>query len=248
MNILKYEEFILIKENSEFNQYQLGLPGVSTLPNYGFAMQPDFSIYGNDDGKYVDFYARNSKYLDHLLQVIKDVQGSDIYRKSITIRKTDRFLEDVKKIENIKILRIYKNDVLSVDVYISFIFDGEEYFGVYKKFNGTNKPKLKSEIFTNPLLGYFDQEYYLKFSNYLYKIIYNWFIPTKGLYKNLKKDNIIKDDFGRHVILKINSIIDVKGYNKEIDNKLYLIIKYKDKTYYIDNNDFYFFNYYFEKV
>jgi hypothetical protein len=246
--ILKFKEYNLIRENSEFNQYQLGLPGVSTLPNYGFAMQPDFSIYGNNDGKYVDFYSRQSAYMSHLLQVIKDVQGGDLYRTDISYRKIDTFLEDIDKFDNLKILRIFKNELNLIDVYISFTFDEEEFFGVYKKFNGLTKPLIKTEFFTTVTLGYFDEKYFLKFNNYLYKILYNWFIPSKGIYKNLKIDNTLRDDFGKVITIKKGVLVEVMGYNKEMDNKLYIIVKYNNNIYYIDNNDFYFFNYYFEKI
>ena len=246
--ILKYKEYKLLKEGSEFNQYQMGLPGVSTLPNYGFAMQPDFSIYGNDDGKYVDFYSRQSNYLNHLLQVIKDVQKEDYYKKTIANHKIDHFLEDIDKIHDLKILRIYKNDYLTIDVYISFMFEDMEFFGVFRKFNGHVKPKLESELFTDPRFGYFDKEYYLKISTYFYKILYNWFIPEKGFYKNLKDDNYLRGEFGEFVQLKKNATIEVVGFNKEIDNKPYIIVKYKNNINYIDNDNYYFFNYYFEKI
>ena len=52
---------------------------------------------------------------------------------------------------------------------------------------------------------------------------------------------------GNKKALKKGSLIKLKGYN-ENNNKSYFIIKHKEEIYTINNNDFYFFNYWTEKI
>lgn len=245
--ILRFREYIKINE-SEFNQYQMDIGAQNPLgPGYGFAMDPGLSMNGNDDGKYVDYYARHVGYINHLQQVTKSLMANspDFDLKT---KKYDDFLEDVEKIKNLKVLRIFPNEYLTLDVYISFDFGDDEFFGVYKKFNDFKKPKLDCDLFSDPRYGYIDKEYYLKLSNHLYKILYNWFIPDKGFYVNLKDDNRVKDDLGRLMELKKGTVVEVLGYNKESDDKPFIVLSYGGKNYNIENNDYFFFNYYFEKV
>jgi hypothetical protein len=215
-------------------------------PGYGFAMDPGLSIYGNDDGVYVDYYARHAGYINHMQQVTKSLMQNNP-EFDMKMKKYDDFLEDVNNIKNLKVLRIFPNEYLTIDVYISFEFEGEEFFGVYRKFNDFKKPKLDCDIFHDPRFGYIDKEYYLKLSNHLYKVLYNWFIPDKGFYINLKDDNRMKDELGRLMELKKGTVVEVLGYNKESDDKPHIILRYGKNNYFIENNDYFFFNYWFEK-
>jgi hypothetical protein len=95
---------------------------------------------------------------------------------------------------------------------------------------------------------YMDQFYFLKLSNYLKNVINKWFIPKKGEYKNLKKDNLVKNSMGSYESIPYNSKIQALGVNIDNNNKSYIVIKYKDNKYTINGNDYYYFNYYFEKI
>ena len=107
-------------------------------------------------------------------------------------KDSDAFLEDIKLFKNLKILRIFENNNLKVDVFLSFDYDENEYFGAYRNFNGLGRPKLESELFYEP-------EYVL-------------------------------------------------GYNTNTDNKPYIMIKVKDHTYHVENNDYYYFKWRFDKI
>lgn len=241
----------LLIESSEFNQYQLGLDGgMSTFGSmgYGFATDPGLSIYSPDSNPYVDMYARQAGTTSHLMTIIKQM-NKELADDHVFMRKSDRFLEDIDEYKNIKILRIFENENLKLNVYISFDFMDKEFFGVYRNFNSNlNKPSFDSEILGDPQFNYIDKEYYLKLNQYLYKILYNFFIPETGMYKNLKQDCVLKDESGQIKYLKEGKIVEVLGYNTDENNDPYITLKIEDKKFNITGNHYFYFKYRFEPV
>lgn len=233
----------LLKEGSEFNQYQFGIEPHGLGPGYGYATDPQLSIYSDDTSPYRDNYSRTSQIVNDLSRVIRNIQGH-----IVSTMNRNYFIEDVDDYSNLKILRIYVNNNLKLDVFISFEFKGDEFFGVYKNFNGVdNPPKLNSELFLDRRYAYIDKEYYLKLNNYLYKILYNWFIPNTGKYVCLKDKVYLKGDMGENIEIKSGTTIDVVGYNVDKDNNPYLVIKYKEEVYNLVKNDYFFFKYWFDE-
>ena len=175
MKILKFSKYSflnnteLLKEGSEFLQYQFGIEPMGTQGGggqYAFAQDPSSSYYNYQDSPYTDFYARQSGLVANLNQVMKNIKGqSDLIEK-----EPDAFLEDLDLFKNLKILRIFENNSLKLDVFLSFEYDENEYFAAYRNFNGLVKPKLESELFYEPEYQYrFDNTYKLKLSNFFYK-------------------------------------------------------------------------------
>lgn len=243
-NHFKFINEHLITEDSEFNQYIFGGQGVSPLgPGYGFASDPRMSIFGIQDSPYVDYYSRKTGMINDLMNVIKKT-----YKPNSHDYKFDYFIEDLDQYENIKILRMNENQQMKLDIFISFDFKEKEYFGVFKNFNTDfNKPTFVSELYESREFEYIDYGYQLKLENYLFKILSNWFIPHKGFYKNLKENNIIKNEFGATQKLKKDYIIEVLG-NQKIDNNYIVNVLYKKENYFITGNDYYWFNWRYEKL
>jgi hypothetical protein len=248
-NKFKFINNNLIKEYSEFNQYQMGLDSSTSNPlgpTYGWSTDPGLSIYGTDqDSPYTDYYARTSGSVNRLNAISKSV-FNDI-DQSILRSKTDAFLDDIDNFNNYKILRIYLNDSLHLNIFISFYYDEEEFFGVFKNFN-FGEPNLETEMYTDPRFMYIDKEYKLKMSIYFKKILNNWFLPKKNSYKNLKDNCPVKDTLGNIKYLKKNSIINIIGVDMEKDNSPYIIMKQNDNKYYLKDKNYYYFNYWFEKI
>lgn len=247
------KNFKLLKESSEFNQYQLGIGtglGMSAFgqAGYGFATDPGLSIYSPDSNPYVDMYARQAGTTSHLMSIIKQM-NKELEDDHVFIRKSDRFLEDIDEYKNIKILRIFQNENLKLNVYISFDFMEKEFFGVFRNFNSSlNKPTFDSEILSDPQFTYIDKEYYLKLNQYLYKLIYNFFIPEPGMYKNLKQDCLVKDESGQLKYLKEGKIVEVMGYNTDENNDPYISLKIENKEFKITGNNYFYFKYWFEPI
>lgn len=237
----------LITEDTEFFQYQFSQNTPNPLgPSHGFATDPSLSIYTGQDSPYTDHYSRT-------IGLINDLKGLiDHFNKdkgSYAVQKFDHFVEDLNSYENLKILRMFQNESNYLDVYISFEFNKQEYFGMFKNFNRPyTKPTLKCELFKSVEYPYINEEYRLKATNFFRKIVNNWFIPKQGLWKNLKEGTILKDSMGSRFPLKANRIVNVKGYNIDENNSPYLILEHKGKEYYLDDNNYYWFNWYFEKI
>lgn len=253
MKILKFSRYSFLNENkvlneSEFMQYQFGIEPMGTQGGggqYAFAQDPSSSYYNYQDSPYTDFYARQSGLVANLNNTIKNLRG----QTDLIYRVPNPFLDDIDSLKNIKILRLIENNNLKIDVFLSFEFDDKEFFGVFRNFNGFAKPKFESEIYYEPEYQYrFDGEYKLKLSNYFYKKLEKWFIPTNGFYKNLKNENKVKNNLGQLFEMHENQVVEVLGYNMNANNKPYVIIKVKDKTYHIENNDYYYFKWRFEKL
>ena len=251
MKVLKYSRYSFLNnsllEGSEFLQFQFGIEPMGTAGgggNYAFAQDPRMS-YNIQDSPYTDFYARQSGLVANLNQIVKNTRT----QSDLIYKDTNAFLEDINLYKNIKILRIFENNNLKLDVFISFDYDGNEYFGAFKNFNGLSRPKFESEVFYEPEYQYrFDSPYKLKLGNFFYKKLEKWFIPEKGIYKNLKNENRVKDSMGKLFEMKSEQVIEVLGYNMTADNKPYVIIKVHDHTYHVENNDYYYFKWRFQKL
>ena len=255
MAIIKYHKYNFILENfptdmlsesSEFGDGQMGQLSNPLGPGFGFASDPSMSIYSDGSSPYIDNYQRLSRTVQDLSRVMKNLYGAGAI--SISKHKLDYFLEDVEDFQNLKILRIFQNPKLILDVFISFVFMEEEFFGVYRNFNGIDKPKLDTDLFSDPRFSYIDGEYKLKMSNYFYKILYNWFIPSVGDYKVLTDELKVKNSMGDNHIIKKGKTITIKGYNTDADNRAFLMLLFKNDIYKIEGNDFYFFKYWCKKI
>ena len=134
-----------------------------------------------------------------------------------------------------------------IDVYISFYFNEEEFFGVYKNFNNIQKEKLKTDLFTDNRFGYINTEYMLKLDNFFRKVLDKWFRPRKGSYISLKEVSC-RDNMGSKFILPKNVRIEVKYSNDDKDGNSYITFTYRNEKYVINKNDYYYFNYWFEKI
>lgn len=254
MKILKFSKYSflteteLIKEGSEFNQYQFGIEPMGTQGGggqYAFAQDPSSSYYNYQDSPYTDFYARQSGLVANLNNIVKNVRG----QSNLIYKDSNPFLEDISLFKNIKILRIFENNNLKLDVFISFDYNNSEYFGAFRNFNSYARPKFESELFYEPEYQYrFDPEYKLKLGNFFFKKFEKWFIPDKGFYRNLKPDNRVKDNMGKLYEMQSEQVVEVLGYNMTSDNKPYAIIKVQDKTYHVEGNDYYYFKWRFEKL
>jgi len=242
-NFLK--ENFMLTESTEFATQELGQLSNPLVPGYGFAKDPTMSIYSDDSSPYVDNYAKASQVVCDLNRILMNLYGEIGNAMSM---KADLFLDDIEEYQNLKILRIFINPLYKIDVFISYNFMEEEFFGVFRNFNGINKPKFDSDLFSDPRFRYINKEYYIKLNNYFYKIIYNWFIPTPDDYLVLNQGLETKNVMGDIVVIPENSKIYVKGYNTDPDNDPFLMIKYKNEIYKIIKNNYYYFKYYVKKL
>jgi hypothetical protein len=248
--LLKYKKFTfaqLVKEDSQFLQYQFGIEPFSAPAGYSFAVDPKLSMNGDQQGSpYTDFYARQSGLVSNVINVMK---GHRSELGDSMFKSDNPFVEDLELFKNLKILRIFENQKLKLDTYISFDYNEEEYFGVYKDFNYIMEPKLESELFWDMRnIGRMNQEYRLKLSKYFYKKLENWFIPEKGWYKCLAETLKVRNDMGAFYEINKDKQVEVLGYNLSKNNQPYIILNINNEKYYISNNDYFYFKWRFEKA
>ena len=126
----------------------------------------------------------------------------------------------------------------------------EEFFGVFRNFNSNErKTTFDTELLSDPKYNYIDKEYYFKLNQYIYKLLYNFFIPEPGMYKNLKENCIVKDDnMGQLKYLKEGKIVEVKGYNTDENNDAFIILEIEGKRFNITGNNYFYFKYWFEPI
>ena len=236
----------LIKEGSEFLQYQFGIEPFSAPAGYAFAIDPKLSYQNYQDSPYSDFYVRQHGLVTNVINVMKGYKG---ILGDGNFKNENPFIEDLELFKNFKILRIFENQRLKLDVYISFDYDNEEYFGVYKNFNYIMKPKLESELFYDQRNVYrMDQEYRLKLSNFIYKKLENWFIPEKGWYKCLAENLKVRDYMGKFYEIKKDKPVEILGHNVSRDNQPYILLNINNEKYFVKDNDYYYFRWRFEKA
>lgn len=198
---------------------------------------------GSSDGAFANNYKRNGVIVGELITKIKN---SGVFRGKGSNQIRDNFVEDINKYEKLKILRIIENNNSKLDICISFVFDDNEYYGIYKDFNDKlTKSSLKTEM-SSIATKYMDFSYFMKLDNFLYNLIEDWFIPEKGYYTNLKEGNILYDDCGNTLSLKENDMIKIIGTNVYSDKDNEIRCKINNKNYSIKNKDYYYFNYFFE--
>jgi hypothetical protein len=247
-NKYKFFNDNIIKEYSEFNQYQLGIDVQNPFgPSYGWSIDPGLSIYGTDqDSPYVDYYSRLGGSIARLMNISKK-SLSDI-DKTVYKQQHDLFVSDLDSFSKFKILRIFKNHSLYLDIFISFNFEDDEFFGVFKNFNWSNDIEFKTELYEDPRFQYIDFNYKLKLTHYVKNKLDNWFKPSPGVYRNLKKDCPIIDDMGVKKFLKEQKVVEVLGSVDDKNGNPHITLYYNKNKYYIKNNDYFFFNYWFEKI
>ena len=248
MKILNFNKYNFILESySDFNQFSQNGVGPSPLgPGYGMAIDPKMSMYGHADSPYLDQYYRTPMMVNNLVGIMKDINKNNVNNYGAV--KYDLFLEDCDEYTDLKILRININANMTIDVYISFFFGEEEFFGVFKKFNDIQRESFRTDLFSDGRYGYIDKEYKLKLDNYFRKILSKWFRPKKGWFVNLKDQVAVRNNMGSKIMIPKNAKIEVKASNEDKDGNSYIQFLYKGETYVINKNDYYYFNYWFEKT
>lgn len=241
MKILKYNTYLFLNEEySDFSQMAFGQP----FTNQTFASDKYFNI-GNPDSPYTDYYSQNRGMVNSMMDLTKKIALTTTMNFDQV--KDDLFLEDIENYTDLKILRMNRNDKGTLDLFISYCYGGEEFYGIYKDYNNQfQKSVLRTELVSDPRYR-FDEQYMMKLDNYIYGLLEKWFKPKKGNYKSLDSTQV-KDSFGRQFVLKINSIINCEGWNVDENGQPYVVLKYKDIEYTISGNNYYWFNYRFQKI
>lgn len=182
------------------------------------------------------------KHLDKVRTAISNLEG---IVKNLTTSSTFRSLRSMlslehQNIDKLKILRIISNDRVNYDVYVSFLVNDNEYFGVVK--NILNPlPRLVSEVFKDTNLVQ-SKEWRVKIEGLIIKTIKVWLKPEIGEYTLLKNQILCTNNItGENILL--NGGTDIKVIRSMETS---ITIEYDNKFYNLTGDNFIYFNYWFK--
>jgi len=147
-----------------------------------------------------------------------------------------------QNIQSLRLLRISSSNSINYDIYLAFVIQDKEYWGVIKNVIGPD-PEFYSEVFKDANLLQ-TKEWVVRIKGLLIKTIKTWLKPDKGKYK-LLNDYIYCNsvETGRMTKIEKDSEVDVV---RSYDNKI--VIRYNDDYYELINSNFIYFNFWFEKI
>ncbi len=220
----------LILEFTEFNNMRMNSDSsTGMMPNID---NPQLSIGAFD--KHQDAIRAATSKINGLLHSLSNTPQFNILKSKLSLEK--------QNITSMKVLRISKSNDVNYNIFISFIIDEEEYWGVVENILD-DSPTLKSEVFKNSDLV-LTKEWIIKIKGLIIKILKNWLTPENGNYKLINDEShCFSVDTGR--LLKISKGTEVEVV-RSYDNKI--VIKHDNDYYDLIGDSYIYFNYWFSKI
>lgn len=229
MFIIKKFNLFLVREMTEFNTQRLN-PDMGQMAVH--VDNPQLSINAFD--KHQDAIRAATSKINGLLHSLSNTPQFNILKSKLSLEK--------QNITSMKVLRISKSNDVNYDVYISFIIDEIEYFGVVEDIL-TEDPVFKSEVFKNSDLIQ-TKEWIIKIKGLVVKIIKKWLTPDNGKYKLINNEAYCFNvDNGK--LLKINKDAEIEVI-RSYDNKI--VMKHESEYYNLIGDSYVYFNYWFTKI
>lgn len=174
--------------------------------------------------------------MSRINDILYNLAGTNAYRSL----RSKLALED-QDIQKMKILRIVKNGI-NYDVYITFLIDEQEYWGVVENILGTS-PEFTSEVFKDYDL-YQTKEWVIKTKGLVIKAIKMWLKPEPGTYRLLNDEVLCySNETGKQ--LRMEKGIEIELVRSH-DSKI--IIKHESDYYNLVGDNYIYFNWWFEKI
>lgn len=218
-----------INEMTEFNVQRLNKD--SATPVIGGVDDPTLSLNAFD--KHHDAIRQAMARVNDILVNVSGTSAYKNLRSKLSLESQD--------IQRLKILRIVKNNI-NYDVYIVFIINEIEYWGVINNIMSTN-PELESEVFKDLDINQ-SKEWLIKTKGILIKTIKTWLKPVPGNYI-LLNDEVICYSVETGKQLKMESGIEITLVRSH-ENKI--IIKHDSDYYNLTGDNYVYFNWWFEKL
>lgn len=207
-------------------------------------MNPDSaqaSIHVDDPSLSTNAFDKHADAIRQAMSRVNDIlynlAGTSAYRNLRS--KLGLEHQDIQKM---KILRIVKSNNIYYDVYITFVIDDYEYWGVIENIMNPN-PEFTSEVFKDYDL-YQSKEWIIKIKGLVIKTIKSWLKPEPGTYK-LINDEIYCYSTETGKQLRMEKGIEVELVRAH-DNKI--IIKHESDYYNLVGDNYIYFNWWFEKI
>jgi hypothetical protein len=218
--ILEFTEFNLQRYNSDS-----AISPVSTMDD------PSLSINAFD--KHQDALRQAMSRINDIMYKLSGTNAYKNLRSKLALEQQD--------IQSMKIIRIMKVDNINYNVYISFVIDEEEYWGVIENVLSPNID-FKSEVFRDYDL-YQAKEWIIKIKGLIIKTIKEWLKPEPGMYK-LINNNLLCYSIETGKQLSMENGIEIELVRSYDDR---LVISYENDTYELIGDNFIYFNWWFIK-
>ena len=218
----------LILEFSEFNAQRLNPDSAQMAVSVD---SPQLSVNAFD--KHEDAIRTGVSRINNILHSLANTSSFRALKSKLGLES--------QNLEFLKVLRITKSDQVNYTVYVSFVIDGEEYYGYINNIT-SREPSFTSEVFKDTDLIQ-TKEWVIRTKGLVIKTLKKWLRPEEGLYK-LENDSVICYSIDTGKMAKIEKGSDVEVI-RSYDNKI--LIKYENDFYNLVNDNFIYFNWWFEK-
>ncbi len=233
MKKLKHiKKFNLFKINEELSEFDL--QRYSSDTSYPMPNVDDKSLSTNAFDKHEDSIRAAMGRINDIMYNIAGTNAYKNLRSKLALENQD--------IQKLNILRIVKSNSINYDVYINFIIDEEEYWGVIKNITGPD-PEFVSEVFKDYDL-YQSKEWIIKIKGLVIKTIKTWLKPEPGMYRLINDETYCySTETGKQ--LKMEKGIEIELIRAH-ENKI--IVKYESDYYNLVGDNYIYFNWWFEKI
>jgi hypothetical protein len=147
-----------------------------------------------------------------------------------------------QNITSMTVQKIIKSNNINYDVYVKFVIDDYEYWGVVENIMSAN-PEFTSEVFKDYDL-YQSKEWVIKIKGLVIKTIKTWLKPEPGSYK-LINDEILCYSTETGKQLRMEKGIEIELVRAH-DSKI--IVKHESDYYNLVGDNYVYFNWWFEKI
>ena len=220
----------LILEFTEFNMQRMNPD--SAAGAIGGVDDPSLSTNAFD--KHADAIRQAMSRVNDILYNLAGTSAYKNLRSKLGLESQD--------IQKMKILRIVKSNNIFYDVYITFVIDDYEYWGVIENIMSPN-PEFTSEVFKDFDL-YQSKEWIIKIKGLIIKTIISWLKPEPGMYKLLNDElYCYSTETGKQ--LRMEKGIEIELIRAH-DNKM--VVKYETDYYNLVGDNYIYFNWWFEKI
>jgi hypothetical protein len=184
-------------------------------------------------------FDKHEEIIKGAIMRLKDLSGGNahLYRNI-----KSNLLLDEQRVDKLSILKIINKNGVNYDIYITFMINDIEYWGVILDF--LTNPQFKTEALKDGENLYLTREWVIRLKGLIINSIKDFLKPEKGEWKSLK-DGILcySNTTGSILNIDIGTTINVvKSYDDRI-----IFDKSGDK-YTLRGDNFIYFKWWFEKV
>lgn len=235
--IVKYDPKNKLKESSMYAPNDSFSPGASFGYTALSSVNTGGSIQPKDPNLSFDAWDMHKNNMRDRMSRLSDLMSNIFATTNMSFSNN---LEEI--IQDITIVRIFKNNNGLLNIYLKFFYDEEIFYGVYKDWGNIREPIFISKILNIPGIAG-NKENQIKIENVIKQILTEWFIPETGEYRALKDVNV-RDWMGNICTIPKGGKIYITDVITE-DDSPEIELEYSKKYYKITNLDYYYFHWWF---